>query len=658
MTSKDAVRLSFTKDVHADLKTTPTTIACRDVRYAVPFVAKPTSKKDKKADEKERRGTTKTILRDVSALFRPGRLTAVMGASGAGKTSLLNFLAGHVAAKADLSGTVLLNGHVVTPRELKTVTAFVFQDDVILDTMTVREAIEMSALLRLPKSVTKEERHRRVQAIIVSLQLQACQHTRIGNQWQKGVSGGERKRTAIAMDLVVNPAVLMLDEPTSGLDTFTAFNVVQSLSSLARIHHRTIVATLHQPSSEIFHLLDDLVLLSGGLIVYHGPAAGVVDYFARLGFPCPQYTNPADHVFMRVLNETAVDDDEDDAQVRARLEKVHSAWPESLEYQALHDSIRAETTADSQQRCQRVMQESAARRAPFSRQFSFLSSRSAKNVLRNFMVAWMRLLQMLLVGFTIGFIFYGIRDKPAMTQSNNRLGALNFYSINLFLGSSMGVVTTFVNEKNVFQREYVAGYYATLPYYLAKVLVELPHQLLAPMVALLASYFLIGFRSGVLYFLRAYLVIMSLSLVGVGVGTLAGAVFKDINRGMMILSMLLLPFIVFSGLIVNNFTLPWALKWVPYICPTWYAFTALARNELTDYVFPGCKAPPSIPEALKGSMPDMYIDCTGNSTLRINDLNKSPAYSTSVLVLLGMYAGFMLLSYVALWRMARSRSLV
>jgi ABC-type multidrug transport system ATPase subunit len=658
--TREMVEISMKRRM-STLKTVPTTIACKEVRYAI----KP--KKTLLEVMKRsvlRKGASqdgeKIILSDVSALFNPGRFTAIMGASGAGKTSLLNFIGGYVSKEASMSGTIMLNGQVVDPRDLKKVTAFVFQDDVIMETMTVREAIEMSALLRLPKSITRAERKKKVDALLRELQLEKCQNTCIGNQWVKGISGGERKRTAIAMELVVNPAVLMLDEPTSGLDTFTAYNVIECLSELARSQQRTIAATLHQPSSEIFFLVDDLILMSAGRVVYHGPVKEVVEYFDALGFPCPLYTNPADHIFMAILNETPTIEEErkenaDELQL-ARLNHIRSVWRQSPEYEQLVEKINAEVRATSAEECETIMRESAARSASINIQFAFLCRRVLKGIVRSSLTQAMRILQMIVVGFTVGFIFYDLGSKSMMTQSTNRLGALNFYAINIFLSSSLGVVTTFVNEKHVFQREYSTGYYSTLPYFMSKVLVELPIQLIMPLIAMLVSYFMIGFRSGSHYFFKAYLSLVCLNMVGVSVGTLAGAVFKDINRGMMVLGMLLLPFLVFSGMIVNNHTLPLALRWVPYVSPTWYAFTSLARNELMNYRFPRCKIPDERIQYLFKVIPGgAFFDCTGNSTLKFNDLHKGPRYFVCILVLLAMYVAMMFLSYFALWRSAKNR---
>ncbi|KAL3896285.1 MAG: hypothetical protein SGCHY_004168 [Lobulomycetales sp.] len=231
----------MTKTTSENLKPIPQDEQCiiqfRDINFSV-------SKKVKRKVE------TKVILRGVSGVFKPGRITAVMGASGAGKTSLLQILAGGVRF-GELEGDIKVNKKSIHGGEMKKISGFVFQDDVILSTMTVREAITMSAKLRLPNSLSDEEREARVDSVIKLLHLEKAQNTSIGDSDVKGISGGERKRCAMAMEFITNPYILFLDEPTSGLDSFTAFSVVRTLRDLARTG-RTVVTTIHQPSSDVY----------------------------------------------------------------------------------------------------------------------------------------------------------------------------------------------------------------------------------------------------------------------------------------------------------------------------------------------------------------------------------------------------------------------
>jgi len=259
------------------------------------------------------------------------------------------------------------------------------------------------------------------------------------------------------------------------------------------------------------------------------------------------------------------------------------------------------------------------------------------------MIAQLRLLQAIFIGLIIGFIYKDVASKDAQTQVTNRLGALYFYCVNQFMGSAMGVVTIFVNEKNVFLREYTNGYYSLSAYFLSKTLAELPHQILMPIIALLVSYWMVGFRSGAQYVLKALLVIILVALNGTAVGSLSGALFKDINTGMAVLSMCLLPFIVFSGFMVNNDQVPLGFKWIPHVAPTRYGFIGLMRNEMEDYTFPGC-------------VPTAQNDCTGNSAMKFNDLYKGPEFWSNVGFLAGMYVIVMILAYLALLRLTLRRN--
>lgn len=183
-------------------------IAIKDISFKVKI---PSTKAKSAAFYEKAPEVDKVILRGVSGVFKAGRLTAVMGASGAGKTSLLNVLAAEVSGSG-VGGKIMINGEAVTSaKQMKELSGFVFQDDVILDTMTVREAVTMSATLRLPKTFSKQVKNQRVNDLLSTLRLTKAADTIIGNTQVKGISGGERKRTALAMEMVTNPDILFLD---------------------------------------------------------------------------------------------------------------------------------------------------------------------------------------------------------------------------------------------------------------------------------------------------------------------------------------------------------------------------------------------------------------------------------------------------------------
>jgi ABC-type multidrug transport system ATPase subunit len=211
----------------------------------------------------------KQILRGISGIAKASEITAIMGASGAGKTTLLNILSCRVPFQNEsevnekiagvASGMIWANNTHYKYQTFGDFSNYVMQTDVLLQSLTVRETLEYVAALKLSAPV--EERKQRVATLVANLKLEKCIDTLVGGSLLKGISGGERKRTSIAFELVSNPSVLILDEPTSGLDSLTAYIICSYLNRLCQNENKTVIMTIHQPNSEIFCLLDKLILM-------------------------------------------------------------------------------------------------------------------------------------------------------------------------------------------------------------------------------------------------------------------------------------------------------------------------------------------------------------------------------------------------------------
>lgn len=234
----------------------------------------------------------RTILNGITGMAAPGRILAILGPSGSGKSTLLNALAGRLHHGHGLAGTVLFNNRRLTKEVVKR-TGFVTQDDMLYPHLTVRETLVFCSLLRLPNSVTQNEKLSIAESVITELGLSKCENTIIGNSFIRGISGGERKRVSIAHEMLVDPSLLILDEPTSGLDATAAFRLVATLGGLAA-KGKTVVTSLHQPSSRVYQTFDDLLVLSEGRCIYFGKRSEAMGYFESVGFsPCFPM-NPAD----------------------------------------------------------------------------------------------------------------------------------------------------------------------------------------------------------------------------------------------------------------------------------------------------------------------------------------------------------------------------
>ncbi|GAA5807746.1 hypothetical protein MFLAVUS_001122 [Mucor flavus] len=253
---------------------TPTTLIFDDIGYSI---------------------NDKTILESASGMVQPGHVMAIMGPSGAGKTTLLDILAKRTKTGKS-TGSIYINGQHVSTSHYKKLIGYVDQEEVMIPTLTVYETILYSALLRLPRSMSKAAKIFRVIEVMQELNIDGIKDAKIGQPDARSISGGERRRVAIACELVTSPSILFLDEPTSGLDAYNAFNVVECLVSLAKNYKRTVVFTIHQPRSNIVTLFDQLVLLASGRVIYSGPQQDAQSYFKQIGYPCPPGFNIADYM--------------------------------------------------------------------------------------------------------------------------------------------------------------------------------------------------------------------------------------------------------------------------------------------------------------------------------------------------------------------------
>jgi len=242
----------------------------------------------------------KVILPGVSGVFDVGTLSAVMGPSGSGKTVLMTTLAGRSNSATRVGGKVTINGEY-SVNCFRNVTGFVPQDDVMHSILTVEENLWYSANYRLPCSVSLRQRLMLVERAMRVLGLDDVRHSIVGDVEKRGISGGQRKRVNIGMELVIDPLLVFLDEPTSGLDSTNSRHVVSALRYLAK-RNVTVVVVLHQPSYSIFQMFSTLILLGkGGKMAYQGPVDEVEAYFGTLGYNVPPRMNPADYLLDIVM---------------------------------------------------------------------------------------------------------------------------------------------------------------------------------------------------------------------------------------------------------------------------------------------------------------------------------------------------------------------
>ena len=391
----------------------------------------------------------KRILRDVSGSAKAGELLAIMGPTGCGKTSLLNVLAARVAdsnpAASSLTGDILVNGKPRNDEGFRRISAYVLQDDKLYPHLTVHETLMLAAHFFLPSSVTDEEKEERVTAVIAELGLVKATNTCIGDEKVRGVSGGERKRANVAVQLISNPTVLFMDEPTSGLDSFQAQSIMESMRNLAS-SGRLVIAVIHQPRSSIFNLFDKLLLLSEGRAMYLGNSNEAITHFTNLGHPCPAFFNPSDF-FLDILSPDIRSADAEQ-RTATRIQDLGDAWERML----AEGKVVLET-AESHEELDLVPPScmEAFEWKRFKRNFQLLCWRSSAEQLREIPTIVIKFCVTAFFALIIGGIYSNVGYNQKSIQ--NRTGLLFVIAINQAFNGVIGVLNTFPKEKVIVNRE-------------------------------------------------------------------------------------------------------------------------------------------------------------------------------------------------------------
>lgn len=419
------------------------------------------------------------ILDDLSGTVKPGQFLAIIGASGAGKTTFLNFLSGKDPSKnLEKKGQVLINGVERSKVSFSQYVGYIQQDDVLMQTLTVRECLMFAAKMKLPPKTNIEEK---VDSIIDNLKLNKAKDTKIGGPLVKGVSGGERKRTSIGVELITDPSLIFLDEPTTGLDSYTASHVVEILSALA-LSGRTIISTIHQPNSEAFEHFDQLMLMAQGRIIYQNRADLAINYFDKIGYTCPDRTNPADY-FMHMMSIEGMDEHDHDTDNQEDLHRTKTMIEEDYKAKILELSTKYEQSEyrNDPDIMHPEVEELSQIHEKFDRigvltQFWYLLARALKDQFRLPFASYVKFVTNIIIA-VIAVLVYG-KLGTDYQSIQNRNGVLFFIIMGTVMNSVTNVTLIFPDERPVFLREQGARLYNPIAYFFAKFLSQMPVALI------------------------------------------------------------------------------------------------------------------------------------------------------------------------------------
>ncbi|XP_078177344.1 ABC transporter G family member 28-like [Carex rostrata] len=466
------------------------------------------------------KGSKKRLLRSVTGQLRPGRIAAVMGPSGAGKTTFLNAVAGK-ATGCETSGMVLINGKIEPLRAYKKIIGFVPQDDIVHGNLTVEENLWFSARCRLSADMSKADKVLVVERVIESLGLQPVRDSLVGTVEKRGISGGQRKRVNVGLEMVMEPSLLILDEPTSGLDSSSSQLLLRALRREA-MEGVNICMVVHQPSYDLFQKFDDLILLAkGGMLVYLGAVKKVEEYFSHLGIVVPDRINPPDY-FIDILEgiikpsaSTGVTAKE--LPLRWMLHNGYDVPRDMLESSSESDSIRGIEKSTSEDMWDSMKDMMGQRKEEYQYQFdksTDLSNRRTSGLLQQYRYFLGRVGKQRLREARIQGVDYlilclaGICLGTLAKVSDETFGALGYtYTvIAVSLLCKIGALRSFSLDKLHYWRERASGM-SSLAYFLSKDTVDHFNTLVKPIVYLSMFYFFNNPRSSIF---ANYLILIAL----------------------------------------------------------------------------------------------------------------------------------------------------
>ncbi|GMJ14799.1 Arabidopsis thaliana ATP-binding cassette G22, ATP-binding cassette G22 [Hibiscus trionum] len=552
--------------------TFPICLKFEDVTYKVPV-------KDEKNTD-----TNKYILHGITGLVHPGEVLALMGPSGGGKTTLLNLLSGRVKFH---SGTITYNNQPYS-KSLKWRIGFVLQDDVAFPHLTVKETLTYSALLRLPNTLTVQKKKERATSVISELGLERCQNTVIGGSFLRGISGGERKRVCIANEILLNPSLLLLDEPTSGLDSTTALQIVRMLRNIAR-SGKTVVTTIHQPSSRLFSKFDKLILLGKGSSLYFGKASDAMLYFSSMGCTPLIAMNPAE--FLIDLANGNIKDKSVPSDLEGRFllgnKSLDMKHGDPLQVDVYEYLVEAQAVKEAKSEKIKIINPILMDAEPMMNtssnsmewgatwldQFSILFRRGLKER-RHEYFSCMRVTQVFSTAIIMGLLWWR-SDASSPKGLQDQAGLLFFISVFWAFFPMFTAIFTFPQERMMLAKERSVGMYRLSAYLLARMTSDLPLDLMLPLVFLVVIYLMAGLKPTFTAFSLTVLTVFLSVVASQGLGLTIGAAFMDVKKASTLASIIIMASMLCGGFFIQK--VPVFMSWVRYMSFTYHTYRLLLK---------------------------------------------------------------------------------
>ncbi|XP_028806842.1 ABC transporter G family member 22-like [Neltuma alba] len=510
-----------------------------------------------------------------------------MGPSGGGKTTLLNILSGRTKFNG---GSITYNDEPYT-KSLKQRIGYVTQDDVVFPHLTVKETLTYVALLRLSKDLSMTQKKERVMNVLSELCLERCQDTAIGGKFIRGVSGGERKRVCIGTEILLNPSLLFLDEPTSGLDSTTASRIVQILQNIAK-EGKTVLTTIHQPSSKLFSMFDKLILLGKGSTLYFGKASDAMMYFSSIGCSPLIAMNPAEFLIDlangNIIDKSVPSELEDKFHYGIKKLNIKNNTPSPVD---VHEFLVKAYEIRLAKSDKAMLLEPVTRRgdqsgmqgrpflrdfgATWSQQFCILFMRGIRER-RHEYFSCLRVTQVISTAIIVGLLWWN-SDASSHKSLHDQAGLLFFLSVFWGFYPLFSAIFMFPQERAMLVKERSIDMYKLSAYFLAKNTSDVPMELLMPPVFLVIVYFMVGLKLQFSAFSLTILTIFLSVLAAQGLGQAISAAFLDVKKATTLASIVVMTFMLTGGFFSQQ--VPRFMSWVRYVSFNYHTYRLLLKIQ-------------------------------------------------------------------------------